>query len=257
MQTPLIRQPRKHEVFIMVTVPIQRSTTVALSLQQALWPQLEATASNLANGSTGGFKRVLVDTKEVKQTSTDGQIVSYTYASNITRDFSDGAVKQTENPLDVAISGPGFFQVSGGQLTRNGQFSINQSGQLITTDGQTVLGDGGEVNIPSSAKYIKIASDGTISTDQGKIGKIGIFTVEDEKSLNYGANGYYTGGGNITALNKPKVLQGFVEESNVQPITETIKLMDILRTFEYAQKIIEDQAKQQSQVINASSRNAI
>lgn len=241
----------------MVTVPIQRSTTVALSLQQSLWPQLEATASNLANGSTGGFKRVLVDTKEVQQTSTDGQTVSYTYAANIARDFSDGGMKQTENPLDVAISGPGFFKVSGEKLTRNGQFSINQSGQLITIDGQTVMGDGGEINIPSSAKYIKIASDGTVSTDKGKIGKIGIFIVGDEKSLTYGANGYYTGGGNVTALEKPKVLQGFVEESNVQPITETIKLMDILRTFEYAQKIIEDQTKQQSQVINASSRNAI
>lgn len=241
----------------MVTVPIQQSSSVALSLQQALWPQLEAAASNLANGSTSGFKRILVDTKEMQQKSSDGQIVSYTSASDIIRDFSDGPVKQTDNPLDVAISGPGFFKVSGDKLTRNGQFSINLSGQLVTTDGQPVMGDGGEINIPSSAKFIKIASDGTISTDQGKLGKIGIFSVENAKDLQYGANGYYTGGGNVTALEKPKVLQGFVEESNVQPITETIKLMEILRTFEYAQKMIEDQTKQKTSAINASSRNAI
>lgn len=241
----------------MTLVPIQRATVVALSNQQALWPQLEATASNLANGTTPGFKKVMVDTREVKQTSTDGLTVSYSTAHNVRRDFSGGPLKQTDNPLDVAISGEGFFKVAGDKLTRSGQFSINQFNQLVTGDGEVVQGDGGEITIPSDAKFIKVSSDGTVSSDKGKIGKIGVFTVENLNDLKYGKGGYYTGGGNITALNTPQLLQGYIEESNVQPIEETIKLIEILRSYEYAQKVIDDQTKLLGSMINASTRNAL
>lgn len=91
----------------MSAVPIQRSATVALSLQEALWPSLEATASNLANSTTSGFKRVFTETIEAKQVSSHGE-VSYVSLSTLNHDFTPGSIRQTGNTYDLAISGDGF-----------------------------------------------------------------------------------------------------------------------------------------------------
>lgn len=245
-----------HKMPAIQNSPIQQAATVALSLQQTLIPQLEVSASNLSNGNTSGFKRAMFNARSVLQKNADGSQTSYAQNAPIKRDFRDGSYRQTENTFDLAISGEGFFRLQNNQLTRNGQFTINKEGKLVNGSGLAVQGDGGEVTIPLEAKFVHISSEGTISTEKGVLGKIGVFTVSDPNTLTYGADGNYMATGEVSTIAVPHVLQGFVEESNVNPIDETIKLIEIMRLFEYAQKLMDDQAKRTSQLLNMSIQNA-
>lgn len=239
----------------MPNVLAQRVTTVSLSLQNTLLPQLEAVSYNLANVMTSGFKEVLPSSVEAAQGAPGQQSVSYAKPAIPTRDFRDGAYRNTENPLDIAISGTGFFMLSNNHLTRNGQFQLNKEGKIVTPSGEALMGDGGEIVIPTNAKYVKINQDGTITTDKGKIGKVGIYSVSDLKNITYASDGNFIAPDELTLVDKPIVLQGFVEDSNVNPVEQTIKLIEIMRLFEQAQKIIDAQSKRISQVMNVSSRN--
>lgn len=234
-----------------------RVTTVALSLQSTLTHQLETVAYNLANATTSGFKAVVPNLIEQRQSSAGNQSVSYVKTTPPTRDFRDGSYRQTGNPFDLAIHGEGFFKLSNDHLTRNGQFQVTVEGKIVTPSGQTLMGDGGEITIPPTAKYVSIAEDGTVTTDKGKVGKIGIFKVQDLKNLVFSPDGNFISKEEPVIVDKPAVFQGFVEESNVSPIEQTIKLIEITRLFQQAQKFIEDQAKRVSQVMNITSGNAV
>ncbi len=241
----------------MSAVPIQRSATVALSLQEALWPSLEATASNLANSTTSGFKRVFTETIEAKQVSSHGE-VSYVSLSTLNHDFTPGSIRQTGNTYDLAISGDGFFQVTGGKLTQNSYFNLSADGRILAPSGDALMNDGGgEISIPTNSKFISIAQDGTITNQNGIIGKVGVFNVADKKTLKYGKDGYFTPQGQVDAATDVTVHQGFVMESNVNPIEETIRLIEIQRRYEQAEKILKESYELATDVVNVSSRSAV
>ncbi len=241
----------------MGSVPIQRSATVALSLQEALWPSLEATASNLANSTTSGFKRVFTETIEAKQVSPQGE-VSYVSLSTLNHDFTPGSIRQTGNTYDIAISGDGFFQVTGGKLTQNSYFNLSADGRILAPSGDALMNDGGgEITIPTNSKFINISQDGTITNQNGIIGKVGVFNVADKKTLKYGKDGYFTPQGQVDAATDITVHQGFVMESNVNPIEETIRLIEIQRRYEQAEKILKESYELATDVVNVSSRSAV
>lgn len=235
--------------------PLQQATTVGLSLQQTLISHLETVASNLSNGNTSGFKRAYIASESVPTKNGDASTTIYTREKFPKRDFRDGSYHQTDNTFDVAISGTGFFQLENNQLTRNGQFSVNSEGRLVNGSGLAVQGDGGDIIVPLASKFVDISSTGAISTDRGVIGKIAVFNVTDPNALIYGVDGNYTGGA-PEIVDNPTVLQGFFEESNVNPVEETFKLMEIMRLFEYTQKLMDDQMKRTSQLLNLSGQNA-
>ncbi len=241
----------------MVSVPIQRPATVALSLQETLWPLLEATASNLANSTTSGFKRVFTETIEAKQTSSHGE-VSYVSLSTINHDFTPGSLRQTGNSYDIAISGDGFFQVTGGKLTQNSYFNLSVDGRLLTPSGDALMNDGGgEITIPANSKFVNISQDGTITNQNGVIGKVGVFSVADKKTLKYGKDGYFFPEGQVDVATDVTVYQGYVMESNVNPIEETIRLIEIQRRYEQAEKILKESYELATDVVNVSSRSAV
>ncbi len=241
----------------MVSVPIQRPATVALSLQETLWPLLEATASNLANSTTSGFKRVFTETIEAKQVSAQGE-VSYVSLSTVNHDFSPGSMRQTENTYDLAISGDGFFQVTGGKLTQNSNFSLSLDGRLLAPTGDALMNDGGgEIVIPSDSQYVNISQDGSISNQNGIIGKVGVFTVADKKTLKYGKDGYFIPQGQVDVATDVAVYQGYVMESNVNPMAETIRLIEIQRRYEQAEKLLKESYELATDVVNVSSRSAV
>lgn len=220
----------------------------ALGAQKDLWTRLEIATGNLANSTTGGFKRAMAETIA----SPDGSPIL-----SVRFDFTKGALSQTGNQFDIAIVGEGFFQLEGQKLTRNGQFSIGSDGNLITSSGEKVMGDGGDITIPLGTKFVQIATDGTISTDKGQIGKIGIFKVQDNSTLQYGEKGYFTSATQLTLVDNPKVAQGYVEDSNVQAIDEMVNLIEISRQFYEAQRLIDEQTSRANKTINISSSNAI
>ncbi len=243
---------------MVASVPIQRSATVALSLQETLWPLLEATASNLANSTTSGFKRVFTETVEAKQTSSKGEEISYVHLTSINHDFSPGSLRQSGNTYDLAISGDGFFQVTGGKLTQNSNFNLSIDGRILAPNGDALMNDGGgEITIPADSKHITISEDGSISNQNGIIGKVGVFTVADKKTLTYGKDGYFIPQDQPEVATNVSVLQGFVMESNVNPIEETIRLIEIQRRYEQAEKILKESYELATDVVNVSSRSAV
>jgi flagellar basal-body rod protein FlgF len=248
------------EVINKKDVSIQRPQAVMLSMQEAQWMRLNTAANNLANASTYGFKSHILKTEEIKGRSRDGKMVSFVKAETIVRDMSTGGIHRTGNPLEVALIGPGYFMVKtpgGTRYTRNGQFTTNVEGQLVMASTQyPVLGESGsEISLPVGLKGLSIGEDGTISTNGQVLGRLGLVAFDNEQDLkNEGGNLYVTSQ-DAKPTRRANVIQGALEESNVSPMQESINLVEILRAFENAQKIIDEFEQLQRKTLNASPRN--
>jgi len=243
------------------SAPIQRAGTVVLSLQESLWPKLEKTSGNLANSKTAGFKRYITQTHEVKYNQPGHGNISYADTRSAL-DFSQGTLEQTQNQFDLAISGSGLFAFlspdKGIVYSRDGQLSMRNDGVLINHVGDPILNNSDSaVTIPATAKHVSIAADGTISTESGIIGKIQLVDFADKTNLAFIGEGYYKTEETGNPVDNPNIMQGFKEASNVNSITEALVLVEIARLFENAQKVLEDDAKRQSKVINLSSTSGV
>lgn len=240
----------------MSTAPIQRSGVIVLSLQESLWPKLDKTATNLSNSSVAGFKKFVNQTKEVKYHVPGKDSISYVdIQSSI--DHNQGPIEQTENRFDLGIVGEGFFTFNkNGEkvFSRDGRLTMTPEGALVNSLGDPIISAGGsQITIPGNAKSVYIASDGTISTEQGVIDRVGLTKFNDQKKLEFLGNGYFRSQERGEVVEKPKILQGYIENSNVNTVGEIISLIEISRLFDNAQKAIEEDVKRQSKVINHSA----
>ncbi len=241
----------------MPNVSVQRTTTVALSLQETLWPRLEATSSNLSNAGTTGFKALVAKSHEVPYQVPGERSVSYVELFSVERDTRQGALKPTGNPLDMAIQGKGYFRVQGDTFTRAGSFQRDIEGKLITASGQAVLdAGGGEIIIPADAGKITIAPDGTISSEKGVLGQLGVVQFADEQQLEAIGNGLYRSNQAFTPAVDVTLHQGMLEESNVNPIQETLNMITVQRLYEQAQALLKEEDQLVKQMINVSARNS-
>ena len=155
-------------------MPMQNALLVGLSRQVALARELDVVANNIANLNTTGYKadgslfeEYLDAAARADQT---GSRVSFVHDRGIWHDMSQGPIERTGNPLDVAIDGDGFLVVQtprGERYTRNGAMQINATGQLVTSDGYPVLGDGGPITLQPTDRQVSISHDGTISVREG------------------------------------------------------------------------------------------
>jgi flagellar basal-body rod protein FlgF len=214
--------------------------------------QLDAVANNLANSSTPGFKSEQVFygiMKEATQqeigNSNPSAPPSLQYNSQPRKivDLSQGVLMKTGNTLDMAIEGKGFFciqQKTGISYTRNGSFTINKDNELVTGNGLSVLGESGPIKI--SGKSIEIDSDGNIIADGNIAGKLRIVVFKKPGELTRAGDGQYIDEGNAeqSAADKYRVAGGYLESSNVNPVKEMIKLINIQRyDLETYQKVIQ------------------
>ncbi|MFQ5705964.1 MAG: flagellar hook-basal body protein [bacterium] len=229
--------------------------------------QMDAITNNLANISTRGFKRDMVFIHSVAENlrqidRKDGSVQHRTVAST-TLDLTQGSLVGTERPLDLAISGDGFFVVEtseGAAYTRNGQFTLNAEGVLTTLDGKVVLGEGGAIEINIDQKtpnQILINEQGEILLDGNLIDKLQIVAPENpNKLLKAGANLFKLA--DETTSMQPvelvSVKQGFLEESNVNPMLEMIAMMENLQHFQMDQKIIKTEDEMLGRAANNIGR---
>lgn len=161
-----------------------------------------------------------------------------------TVDFEQGALKDTGNPLDLAISGEGFFKVStdiGELYTRNGHFQIRADGILTTSQGFPVIADGGPLEFPPNAKF-RVGSDGQVYADDEAVGQISVVTVSDLKAMEkHGYNMFRIRDG-ADANEQPaqdfEVAQGYLETPNVNVVEEMVNMIETHRAFEAYQKVI-------------------
>ncbi|HOJ37230.1 MAG TPA: flagellar hook-basal body protein [Ignavibacteriales bacterium] len=203
---------------------------------------LEIVSGNLANVNTKGYKRESpfaelmsrFDNDEVRQTS-------YT-------DFSSGVISKTDNPMDFAIDGNAYFVIEtdrGLELTKNGKFKIDQEGYVVTDDGHKLIGQGGYVNLgldwQKNIQEFVVDVNGEVRINKNNVGRLLIATIDDPKMVERreGLN-FAMKDNNIKQADEKyyKVLQGHLEDSNVNPITEMQQLIEIDKGFQSIQKVI-------------------
>lgn len=173
----------------------------------------------------------------------------------VVTDFTDGGIIDTGNKLDFAITGEGFFKVQDetGNMyyTRDGSFTIDRDGTLITKDGKRVLGQNGPIIL--SSKDVEANTDGTITLNGATIGKLSIVDIENKEDLRKIGNNLYTAvqNGEIREAEfTGRVLNGHIESSNVDIIKEMVSMITGFRNYESSQKIINTQDELLGKVVN-------
>jgi flagellar basal-body rod protein FlgF len=208
---------------------------VGLSRQMTLQRALDVTANNIANVDTAGFKveslTVLTD-PETPAAAPATQPIQYVLDHGLARNFGQGPLEQTSNPFDVAIEGPGFFTVqtaNGPRYSRDGRFAVDASGTLTDKQGDPVAGVGGGP-ITIDRVISQISSQGQTV----QVGKLGVVRFADLGALSKEGDNLYSAAGGQAPIpaSDARIQQGMVEKSNVQPVTEIVRLIDITRAYE-------------------------
>lgn len=227
---------------------MESTSIIALSRQGALRREMAAIANNIANMDTTGYKaeRVLFVDHLRRSRSADSigdQRHAYVRDYASFRDVSEGNMRQTGNPLDLAIQEDGFLVVdteSGERYTRGGNLRLDSGGQLVTNHGDPVLTDAGApVFFAPEDTQINIAGDGTISTENGVLGKLRLVRFANLQNMERTAGGYYTTDQPPQNVENPKIAQGMLEGSNIEPILEMTRMIDVSRQYQSTQKMIE------------------
>ena len=232
---------------------------VTLTRQSGLMREMELVAHNMANISTVGFRREgVVFAEHVAQAGT-APSVSMALAKARLVDMTQGALTTTGATYDLAITGEGFFQIAtpdGPRLTRAGSFTPSPDGELMTPDGYPLLDAGGApVSIPAGVAQVRIGPDGTISADGQAVGRIGLFLPDDPLTLRQQAGTLFSFG---TASPAPDatLTQGMIEESNVNPITEVARMIEVQRAYEAGQSFLQRDDDRTMRVIETLGRQA-
>jgi flagellar basal-body rod protein FlgF len=244
---------------------METSGLIAVSKQAALRRSMNVIANNLANMNTTGFKgeKMMFVEHLVRSrggNNIGGDKLAFVRDIATAKDLSEGAFKATGNPLDVAIHGDGFFVVGtpgGERYTRNGNFQMDSSGQLVTRNGDPVLSDGGEPFFMSPEDTsIDIGADGTISTENGVLGKVAVVGFENRQDMRLIAGGLYSSRQEAVPVEKPEIAQGMLEGSNVQPIAEMTRMIEVHRNYESTKSFIEREDERQKTMIREFARVA-
>ncbi|MEM8754059.1 MAG: flagellar hook-basal body complex protein [Pseudomonadota bacterium] len=227
---------------------------VTLSRQTALLHDMRLIANNIANMSTTGYRREgVVFAEIVDKLNVDGGSTSQTSAKVRVTDFSQGALKATGGDFDFAIEGDGFFLIEtpdGQALTRSGSFLRNEAGELVTASGLRVLGEGGgPLFFPPDAREIAVATDGTVSADGAPVGRIAVVSVADPATLERREDGLFTTEEEPIEAEGAAVFHRFVENSNVDPVREMTRMIEVQRAYEMGQSFLETEDERARQAV--------
>jgi flagellar basal-body rod protein FlgF len=247
---------------------MENTSYVALSRQAALWRQMEVVANNMANASTPAYKSeemLFTDymVKSKSDTTPFGRNVSYVRDLGVLRDTREGPMIKTDAPLDVAIRGEGYFTVdtpAGQRYTREGHFRLDENGMVVSAAGYPVLQqtDTPIVLAPNEAT-ITIAGDGTLSTENGIIGKLKVVKFDNDQQLRNAGEGTYQTTQDPTVVDEAHLNQGMLEDSNVQPVVEMTHMLTIMRNYEGIQNLIQNEHDRQMKaipILSQSQQNA-
>ncbi len=240
------------------------ASNVTLSHQMALQNRMDVIANNIANSSTAGHQGSSMMFEEFLTKIDDGTSVAYVSDVAVLRDTSSGPLGQTSNPLDVAVNGEGYFVVeivsdnpdeAGFFYTRNGSFRIDADGQLVTNTGAAVMSEG---NLPivfaPDETQITIARDGTVTTENGQIGRLAIVTFENQQDMEAVGNTMLSTTQEPLPATQATVEQGMLEGSNVKAVIEITEMIKVMRSFQAAAKLIESEDERERRAMQTLTR---
>jgi flagellar basal-body rod protein FlgF len=213
------------------------ATAGAVAQSQAL----DATANNIANATTAGFHGDRVTFREALTAARSPDIASV--GAGTTRvDLAPGALQPTENPLDLALEGDGYFAVNtpaGPRYTRAGNFQLDTGRNLVTVDGNKLRGDGGApIAIPPEATVVGVAPDGTVSADGNPVGKLQLAKFAPNQVKRDGGTLFSATGAPIGG-DPPRVRSGMLESSNVNVVRGVVDLVKVSRLYESLTRVIQ------------------
>ncbi len=229
----------------------------AASSMMATRDNLDIVSNNLANADTTGYKRdkgvnksfpemVISRIEKNEESKKLGELGTGVELDESYTDYSPGSFKHTENDLDLAIRGNGFFTVEtprGEMLTRNGNFNLNENGELVTQSGYPVLGVDRQP-ITAGNGVVNIEGNGGVYNNSGETGELLIVDIGENNLLEKRGENLYqlreseNGGGELQEAENYQVVQGYLEQSNVNIIEEMTKMIEVNRLYEANQKAI-------------------
>ncbi len=220
---------------------------IGLSQQMAMRRQMDIIANNIANMSTTAFKAedVLFNEYPVRVDIGDLRQLDLSFVEDVAviRNLAEGPMEHTDSPFDLAISGEGFFTVSttaGERYTRNGHFTLDGEGRIVTHDGNPLLDAGGsEFVIGPSETDITIAHDGSVSTSAGSKGRIGLVQFPHPGDMETVGSSLYKTDQRPEPAQGAELVQGALEQSNVSPVLEMTKMLEMVRAYQSVTNIME------------------
>lgn len=201
--------------------------------------KLQTISQNVANMNTPGFKRQLLESPGFSEQlhANLSEVLTQADASQV---ITQGILAQTHNPADVAIAGEGYFQVQGDQgifYTRRGDFHINAQGELTTATGETILGKSGVIRVDDNS--FTVDAQGGIVVDHRKIDQLNVVQFEQTNDLRYVGNGLYQSEQSANPVSaNTRIMQGFIEQSNVKSVDEMMDMVKLSRHFEASQRVM-------------------
>jgi flagellar basal-body rod protein FlgF len=234
---------------------METASYTTLTRQSGLLREMQVVANNIANLSTTGFRREGVIFSEYVARLEDEPSLSMAWGNVRELDLSQGGLVQTGGAFDLGIEGDGFFLVdtpAGQGLTRAGSFTPSDEGILVTNEGFALLDTGGApIRLPDGARQISIGLDGTLSADGAAVAQIGLWQPTDPLSLKHAAGTVFYAQGAEPA-ETGQIRQGFLEESNVNPVQEIARMIEVQRAYELGQSFLDaenERAKSAIQVL--------
>ncbi|MBO1324650.1 flagellar basal-body rod protein FlgF [Acetobacter sp. TBRC 12305] len=239
---------------------MDNTTYIALSRIDALSRALDVTANNLANANVDGFKasKELFSQYLVKQKDAQGvpgsKEESFSQDQATYQDHLQGELRQTGNMTDFAINNEGYFAVrttQGVRLTRNGQFHRRMDGTIVDGSGNPLLDTNGRnLVIQPQEDILSVASDGTISTQDGAIGSIGLVTVDNVNTLVPEGSYLLRPTTQTHPVANREIRQGMLESSNVNTVAETTRLIEIQREHDLIFQLVQTESTRRTNAID-------
>ncbi|MDO9094025.1 MAG: flagellar basal-body rod protein FlgF [Rubrivivax sp.] len=225
---------------------MDRLIYLSMAGAKATMQRQDTLANNLANASTNGFRAEMQAFRAVPVLGNGASTRVYALESTIGHDTRSGPVQSTGRSLDVAMQGNAWLAVQGldgtEAYTRAGSLQVNAEGQLVTTSGLPVLGDGGPITVGVNAA-VEVAIDGTITTTTGtgrpqQVGRLKL--VSSEAPLQRGEDGLFRAAdGDLPADPAARVQTGALEGSNVSPVETMVAMIAAARQFEQQMKMLQ------------------
>jgi flagellar basal-body rod protein FlgF len=229
----------------------------ALTRQSGLMREMQMVANNIANLSTSGFRREGMVFAEHVARMAEGPSLSMADGNARHVDLSQAAISKTGGSFDFAIQGEGFFLVEtpdGERLTRAGSFTPSPAGELVTPEGFRLLDQGGApVFVPSGAGAVALSQDGTLSANGVPLARIGLWQPSDPLSLQHQAGTLFSAEA-LEPVEGGVVMQGYLEDSNVEPVSEIARMIEVQRAYEMGQTFMDREDQRMRSVIDTIGR---
>ncbi len=232
---------------------------VALARQSGLKREMQVVAHNIANLSTTGFRREgVIFAEHVKALGRDEADLSMAHAHARSIDMTEGDLVRTGGGFDFAIRGAGFFTLdtpAGERLTRAGSFTPNEAGELVSPDGHRLLDAGGApVFVPAQAGQIALSDDGTLSADGQPIARLGVVVPLVPETLRREGSALFATAEGVEPAPDARLMQGFLESSNVSPVLEIARMIEVQRAYELGQGFLEREDDRMRTVLQTLGR---